>query len=165
MRGGSYSWLPPVCLLGVDGLGATIRKGAGKMARKDAGTTGRRSLDRVERYTTLIGPGSRFVGQFSGVDDYVIEGEVKGECDILGVLLVARSGRFEGEVRGSVVVVAGTVEGDLVVREKLELRPSGRVKGNILSPIIAIATGAVHDGEIRMLDRTQVTEFEDRRKS
>ena len=124
----------------------------------------RRTLDRVEPFTTMIGPQTAYKGVFQGKDNHIVYGEVQGECDIEGTLVLGEGSRWTGNIRAVNIVVAGRVEGDIQAVNKLELTRTAQVHGKITSPVVAIARGAVHDGSIRMTKQTQITHFEERRE-
>lgn len=109
----------------------------------------RRILDRA-RFASVIGVGSTYRGPLHGDGDYVIHGSVVGDCDVGGVLLLARGGHWNGTIRARDVVIAGEVVGNIAAAGRVELRSSARIRGNIEGPVIAIAEGAQHEGEIRM---------------
>ena len=123
----------------------------------------RRALDRVGEFTTMLGPQSIYMGVFQGKDNYLVYGEVRGECDLEGTLVLGEGSRWKGNIRAAHVVVAGQVEGDIFAVNKLELAHTAFVRGKITSPVVAMARGAVHDGSIRMAKQTQVTRFSERR--
>lgn len=123
----------------------------------------RRTLDHVENFTTMLGPESVYMGVFQGKDNHIIYGEVQGECDLDGILVLGEGSRWKGNIRAGSVVIAGRVEGDIQAREKLELARTAHVRGKITSPVVAIARGAVHEGSIRMAKQTQITRFVERR--
>jgi cytoskeletal protein CcmA (bactofilin family) len=125
----------------------------------------RRTLDRVEDFTTMLGPESVYTGVFHGKDNHIIYGEVQGECDIEGILVLGEGSRWKGNIRAGSVVIAGRVEGDIQAATKLELARTGYVRGKITSPVVAIARGAVHEGSIRMARQTQITRFVERREA
>jgi len=124
----------------------------------------RRTLDHVGQFTSMLGPQSVYKGVFQGKDSHIVYGEVQGECDIDGTLVLGEGGRWRGNIHARNVVIAGEVEGDIRADGKLELARTAVVRGKISSPVVAIARGAVHDGSIRMTDQTKVTRFEDRRE-
>ena len=123
----------------------------------------RRALDRVGEFTTMLGPQSIYMGVFQGKDNYLVYGEVRGECDLEGTLVLGEGSVWKGNIRAAYVVVAGQVEGDIFAVNKLELARTAFVRGKITSPVVAMARGAVHDGSIRMARQTQVTRFSERR--
>jgi len=125
----------------------------------------RRTLDQVDEFTSMLGPQSSYTGVFQGKDNYIVYGEVQGECDIEGTLVLGQGGRWRGNIRAVNVVIAGDVQGDIHAAAKLELAGTARVRGKITSPIVAMAQGAVHDGQLRMTKSTHVTRFNERRES
>ena len=92
---------------------------------------------------------------------YLVHGEVQGDREIQGVLLLAADCRWTGNITADVLVVKGSVEGNLTARSKLELRDSARVSGKLSAPIIAIASLATVNGLID--EDAYVMRFEERR--
>jgi len=122
----------------------------------------RRALDDFGEFTTAIGHGARFVGALSGHGNYAVDGDVDGECNIDGTLILQEHGTWRGTLQAKVVVIAGRVDGQIVAAEKLELTRSARVQGDVAAPVIAIAEGAKLDGRISMQGST-VTRYTERR--
>jgi cytoskeletal protein CcmA (bactofilin family) len=123
----------------------------------------RRTLDHVGQFTSMLGPQSVYRGVLQGKDNHIVYGEVQGECDIEGTLVLGEGSRWRGNIRALNVVIAGHVEGDIQADNKLELARTAVVRGRIASPVVAIARGAVHEGSLRMSGETQVMRFKDRR--
>ena len=124
----------------------------------------RRTLDHVGDFTTMLGPESVYMGVFQGKDNHIIYGEVQGECDLEGILVLGEGSRWKGNIRAANIVIAGRVEGDIQATNKLELAKTAHVRGRITSPVVAIARGAVHEGSIRMTRQTQITRYVERRE-
>ncbi len=125
----------------------------------------RRTLDHVGDFTTMLGPESVYMGVFQGKDNHIIYGEVQGECDLEGILVLGEGSRWKGNIRAANIVIAGRVEGDIQATNKLELAKTAYVHGKITSPVVAIARGAVHEGSIRMSRQTQITRYVERREA
>lgn len=126
---------------------------------------GRRTLDKVEGFSTSIGEGTVFKGSFHGSGNYIIHGTVEGDCDLEGTLIVGESGRWVGSIRAGTILIAGCVDGDILAKEKMEVVSTARIKGKIACSVLAIAEGAVHEGQIQMTTNTDVKRFKDRRES
>lgn len=125
---------------------------------------GRRTLDRLGGFSTSIGVDSTFQGSLSGEGHCIILGRVEGDSVLHGMLVIAESGHWVGDIEAKNVVIAGQVEGAIVAHKKLELVSSARITGSLTSPNIAIAEGAIHDGEIHMAgDIGKVKHFADQR--
>ncbi len=123
----------------------------------------RRTLDKVGGVSTVIGAGSKFVGEITGEENIIIHGEVEGDCDLQGTVVVEEGARWKGRLKASNVIVAGFVEGDIIATEKLELASTAVIEGNLMGPNIAVAEGAVIKGGMKMTDGAEVTHFTDQR--
>jgi cytoskeletal protein CcmA (bactofilin family) len=123
----------------------------------------RRSTDRIETFTTQIATGFFFEGTLDGEGNYLVQGEVVGNGDIDGVVVLAAGAYWKGDLSADHVRIAGKVEGNLVASTKIELAPTAVVTGNLSSPVIAIAEGAVYEGSISRPRKTRVTRFTERR--
>jgi len=121
---------------------------------------GRRTLDAVEGFATSVGEGTKISGNMGGTGHSIILGEVEGDCNIDGTVVIGESGRWIGNVRARAIVVAGEVKGEIVADGKLEILSTAKITGTICAKTLAIAEGAVHQGEVSMGD---VTRFKDRR--
>jgi cytoskeletal protein CcmA (bactofilin family) len=121
---------------------------------------GRRTLDAVEGFATSVGEGTKISGNLGGTGHSIILGEVEGDCNLAGTLVVGETGRWVGNINAKSIVIAGTVEGEIVADEKLEILSTAKIKGTICAKTLAIAEGAVHQGEVSM---GNVTRFKDQR--
>jgi len=124
----------------------------------------RRFMDRSSGPATLIGAGCRVQGQLSGKGDFVICGEVEGDCNLEGTVTVAPGGRWIGVLQARAVVLAGEVEGEVIARGRLEIAPSARIKGTVTGEAIAVAEGAVVDGAIRTTGPQEPDTFVEKRE-
>jgi len=123
----------------------------------------RRTLDNVIRFTSSIGENTEFTGSFSGGENIIVRGHVRGESDVNGAVVITETGRWEGRLKADIAIVAGVVNGDIIAREKIEILAGAKITGNLSSPVIAIETGAIHDGHMEMTSITQVQRFSEKR--
>lgn len=123
----------------------------------------RRSTDRLDSYTTQIGVGAHLQGTLTGSGNYLVQGEVVGDAEIEGALVLETGACLRGEVVADFVRIAGKVEGNVTARSKIDLAPTAVVTGDLSSPLIAIAEGAVYEGAITRPRKTQVTRYTERR--
>ena len=128
------------------------------------GRKGRRVLDGIQRVTTLIGHNTRIDGTIEGGDHYLVNGTVRGNCVIDGVIVISEQCRWTGNIEAASAVISGEVTGDVLCRERLELTSTARVSGRIASALVAIEEGAIHQGEIRMGGPGEVIRFKNRRQ-
>ena len=125
----------------------------------------RRFMDRSNGPATLIGAGCRVQGQLSGKGDFVICGEVEGDCNLEGSVTVAPGGRWIGVLLARAVVLAGEVEGEVIAHGKLEIAPSARITGTVTGEAIAVAEGAVVEGIMKTTGKGEPTGFVEKRHS
>ena len=111
-----------------------------------------RSKPKPQRIDTLIGAGTRIIGdvQFSG--GFHLDGHIKGNVDAPpesgATLSVSDSGVVEGAVAVPNVILNGTVKGDVRATERIELGPKARVIGNVQYKLIEMSIGAEVNGKL-----------------
>jgi cytoskeletal protein CcmA (bactofilin family) len=123
----------------------------------------RRFMDSTSESTTLLGEGTRFVGQFSGRGHFVVCGEVEGDCELEGSLTIAVDGRWNGTIRAENVVIAGQVNGEVQATGQLEVAASARVTGSLTGSSIAIAEGAIIEGGVNVSGNNDPIAFNEKR--
>jgi cytoskeletal protein CcmA (bactofilin family) len=124
---------------------------------------GRRTLDKVEGFSTVIGKDSHFIGNIGGAGNFIIQGRVEGECNIQGTLVVAETGYWLGNISAGCVLIAGAVDGDVTAADKMEIISTARIKGKITSAVLAIAEGAIHEGIVAMSGKPDMRRFKEQR--
>lgn len=123
----------------------------------------RRLLDRSNGPATLIAAGCSIVGEISGKGDFVICGQVEGDCNLEGTVTLAPEGRWKGILQARNVILAGTVEGEVIAHGRLEIAPTARITGTVTGQAIAVAEGAVVDGAIRTTGPEHPKDFVEKR--
>ena len=120
-----------------------------------------RTLDQLEKIPTTLNRDVVFTGHLEGMDNYIVHGEVVGDSDVHGAIMLGPQSRWKGNVTADVVVIRGAVEGNVTARVKLEVRDTGQVAGDIFGPMIAIAEGARISGRLPV--DSCITRFTERR--
>ncbi|NQV87791.1 MAG: polymer-forming cytoskeletal protein [Woeseiaceae bacterium] len=105
--------------------------------------------DQSSGKATLINEGCKISGEITGNGDFMVNGEVAGDCDITGTLTLAGNGYWQGSIRADNVIVAGHVEGDIVANGKVEITNTARIVGTVTGEAIAVAEGAVVEGVMK----------------
>ena len=124
----------------------------------------RRLRDKVGGPATLINEGCKISGTLSGTGEFMISGEVEGDCDLGGDVSITRSGVWRGTLKARCVIVAGTVEGDIEAAGRVEIGETARITGTVTGEAIAVAEGAVVEGTMRTTGRSGPTEFVEKRR-
>ena len=125
----------------------------------------RRMRDQASGKATLINEGCKISGEISGNGDFIVNGEVAGDCDIDGTVTLARNGFWQGSIRAENVIVAGQIEGDITAASKVEITNTARISGTVSAEAIAVAEGAVVEGAMQTTGQTKPIEFKEKRDS
>ena len=102
----------------------------------------------------LIAKGTKITGDLLSDGDIRIDGELTGNLDTKGRLVIGASGRVEGDISCKSCEIAGTQTGKMVISELLSLRTSSRVSGNVITGKLSIEPGAFFVGTCTMGDET-----------
>lgn len=108
----------------------------------------RRILDEIQHVPKTIERGAVFKGTLQGDENYLVHGEVYGDSDLSGVLMIGNECRWKGDINADVVIVKGIVLGNIMARTKIELRNGAKVSGDVNAPMVAIAHGAYVRGVV-----------------
>lgn len=126
--------------------------------------TKRRLRDSAAGPGTLISEGCRIEGLISGSGNFLINGEIEGECDIDGSVTLARGGYCKGILKARSVIVAGTVDGDIIAAGQVEISNTAKISGTVSGEAIAVAEGAVVEGIMKTSGHQEPKEFVEKRK-
>jgi cytoskeletal protein CcmA (bactofilin family) len=125
----------------------------------------RRLRDRSSGPATLISEGCKITGTITGNGDYMINGEVDGDCDLVGSVTLAANGYWKGSIKATTVIVAGSIEGDIAATGNVEISATARIDGTVSGESIAVAVGAVVEGVMKTTGRANPQEFEEKRQA
>src|SRR5690606_27784661 len=111
-----------------------------------------RNKPKSQRIDTLIGAGTRIIGDVQFAGGFHVDGHVKGNVDAPpdsgATLSVSDSGIVEGSVAVPNVILNGTVKGDILAHERIELGATARVTGNVYYALIEMQMGAEITGKL-----------------
>jgi len=111
-----------------------------------------KSKSKPQRIDTLIGAGTRIIGDVHFSGGFHVDGHVQGNVEALpdsgATLSVSDSGTIEGSVAVPNVVLNGTVKGDIVAHDRVELGATARVTGNVYYGLIEMEMGAEINGKL-----------------
>ena len=124
----------------------------------------RRLRDQSAGPPTLINEGCKISGLITGGGDFVVSGEVDGDCDVAGTVTLARNGLWVGTIKAGNVIVAGRVEGDIAAAGRVEITDTARISGTVAGEAIAVAEGAVVEGVMQTTGKAEPVEFVEKRQ-
>lgn len=123
----------------------------------------RRMRDRSSGPATLISEGCKITGHLSGTGDFMINGEIDGDCDLAGSVTLAAKGVWKGTLKAETIIISGTVEGDIEARGSVEISDTARIIGTVTGGSIAVAEGAIIEGVMKTTNRTDPVTFVEKR--
>jgi cytoskeletal protein CcmA (bactofilin family) len=103
----------------------------------------------------LIAAGTKITGELVSDGDIRIDGELSGNLESKGRLVIGASGIVEGDIRCKSCEIAGTQKGRLFITELLTLKASSNITGDMVTGKLSIEPGAVFKGTCTMGDETQ----------
>jgi len=122
------------------------------MFRKSSSSEGPSTV-RIERVTSVLGPGINWKGNLRGKGGIRIEGTFEGDISIRGMVVIGEPGRVTCQTLNAItVIVAGSVRGNIQA-ERLEIRSTGRVWGDVVTTAFSTEEGAFLRGQIRMEEK------------
>jgi len=124
----------------------------------------RRLRDQSSHAATLINEGCKISGLITGSGDFLINGEIDGDCDLRGTVTLARNGLWKGTIKAANVIIAGHAEGDIVASGKVEITDTARITGTVSGEAIAVAEGAIVEGVMKTTGPAEPLEFVEKRQ-
>ena len=104
------------------------------------------------RIDSLVGAGTRIVGDVSFTGGLRVDGEIKGSViadpSKPSTLVLSEQARVDGEIKVTHLVVNGTVIGPVHVAEYLELQSKAKVTGDVHYRTLEIQLGAIVEGKL-----------------
>jgi len=125
----------------------------------------RRMRDQSSDKATLINEGCKISGEITGNGDFMINGEVVGDCEVSGTVSLAGNGYWQGSIKADNVIVAGHIEGDITANGRIEITNTARISGTVTGEAIAVAAGAVVEGVMKTTGKSEPLEFIEKRDS
>ncbi len=103
-----------------------------------------------EGIETIISAKVYFKGDFKSDGSVRVDGELEGQVEIKGDLVIGDKGRIKGDVLATNILVAGAIEGSVLARGRLEITPVGSIKGGVQCKSFIVEEGGVFQGNCKM---------------
>lgn len=106
--------------------------------------------------------GTKIQGTIHATNDFRIDGEIDGNIECKGKLIIGKSGKIDGEAVCQNAVVEGKFYGKLNVTEQLHVKQSAYIDGVVKTGQLVVDPGGVVNGTCEMggqkLKSTNTTE-------
>jgi cytoskeletal protein CcmA (bactofilin family) len=98
----------------------------------------------------LINEGTLIKGDIVANGDIRIDGELVGNIDAKGRLVIGPNGKVDGEINCNNIEVSGYVKGKVNVSEMLTMKASAKVAGDIVAGKLSVEPGSLFTGTCSM---------------
>jgi cytoskeletal protein CcmA (bactofilin family) len=105
---------------------------------------------REEKVDTVIGAGAKFDGNLEIQGGIRIDGKLKGNLKVQGLLVIGKTGQVEGEIFAKDALVGGIVLGKIRVENKIEFQSGASFEGELVCKGLVIQEGVKFDGTCSM---------------
>lgn len=95
---------------------------------------------------TMIGGGSAFYGDLRVSGGMMIDGDVDGNIEISGNIIVAERARVRGNITAKSAIISGIVIGDIRAPESIKLMSSSTVIGDVSTRKLHVADKVILHG-------------------
>ncbi|PRZ01447.1 polymer-forming cytoskeletal protein [Marinilabilia salmonicolor] len=113
-----------------------------------------KSFEPENKLPNIIGQGTKITGDIETNGDIRIDGNIEGNINSKGKVVIGSNGLIKGEVFCSNAEVAGSLNGKITVSELLSLKASSKVNGDIKTGKLNIEPGAIFSGTCNMGNQT-----------
>jgi cytoskeletal protein CcmA (bactofilin family) len=101
---------------------------------------------------TLIGDETKITGDLQFTGGLRIDGELIGNISESNInpstLIISESGKIEGTITASKIIINGTVNGPVKATQFLELQSKAHITGDVHYTALEMHTGAVVEGRL-----------------
>ncbi len=81
---------------------------------------------------SVIGAGSRIVGEFSFTFPVSLQGEIEGNLESKGLVEIASTGLFSGRLSAESLVISGRFVGEAEISGRITINSGARVEGRLV---------------------------------
>jgi cytoskeletal protein CcmA (bactofilin family) len=106
----------------------------------------------------LVGEGCLFEGDITLPHSARIEGNVRGNINAKGSLIIGEKGVITGEIKAIEIIVHGKVEKGIIETQRLEIKKGGSVASDVSTKSLIIEDGGTYNGKCFMEQSPAKTE-------
>ncbi len=109
-----------------------------------------KNFETEQKQINIIGAGTTIVGDVNCPGDIRIDGNLTGNLNVQGKIVIGVSGMIKGEIACKNSEIEGKIEGRITVSELLSLKSTSSILGDISTRKLAIEPGANFTGNCKM---------------
>lgn len=112
----------------------------------------------------IISKGTIIQGNIKSNSDIRIDGELIGNLDSQGKIVLGQSGKIKGEIICSTGDISGKIEGKVTASERLSLKATANIQGDLFIKQLAVEPGCVFTGKCKMDSEINATKIQPEKK-
>jgi cytoskeletal protein CcmA (bactofilin family) len=103
-----------------------------------------------EKTINIISESTLIKGDIISNGDIRIDGELIGNIEAKGRLVIGPTGKVEGEINCNNIEVSGYIKGKLIVSELITMKASAKIYGDITAGKLSVEPGSLFTGTCSM---------------
>jgi cytoskeletal protein CcmA (bactofilin family) len=103
-----------------------------------------------EHSINIISEKTLIKGDISASGDIRIDGELVGNINAKGRLVIGPKGKVEGEINCNIIEVSGYIKGKVTALELLTMKSTSKIDGDIISGKLSVEPGSLFTGTCSM---------------
>lgn len=112
---------------------------------------------------TMIGSGSIITGNVKISGFVRVDGDIDGNLETTGKIIIGDKARIRGDVSSSSVIVGGIVNGDIIAPDFVQIFSSAIILGDVISKRVKVEQGAIIEGYcLSVSDEEEFTRLKER---
>lgn len=112
----------------------------------------------LDKGINIISEGTLIKGDISASGDIRIDGELVGNINAKGRLVIGPQGKVDGEVNCNNIEISGYIKGKINVSELLTMNSSAKIYGDIIAGKLSVEPGSIFTGSCSMGDLKSTNE-------
>ena len=114
--------------------------------------------ENLNQSINIINEGTLIKGDISANGDIRIDGELIGNIDAKGRLVIGPKGKVDGEINCSNIEISGYIKGKITVSEILTMKASAHIYGDVVAGKLSVEPGSIFTGTCSMGDSKEKNE-------
>jgi cytoskeletal protein CcmA (bactofilin family) len=114
--------------------------------------------ENLNQSINIISEGTLIKGDITANGDIRIDGELKGNINAKGRLVIGPKGKVEGEINCNNIEVSGYLKGKINVSELLTMKSSSLIYGDVVAGKLSVEPGSLFTGSCSMGDSKEKNE-------
>lgn len=114
--------------------------------------------ENLNQSINIINEGTLIKGDITANGDIRIDGELNGNINARGRLVIGPKGKVEGEIDCNNIEVSGYIKGKITVSELLTMKSSAKIYGDVIAGKLSVEPGSLFTGTCAMGDSKEKNE-------